>query len=211
MPTRPAKNTKTVSKPFNLILLGDPAAGKATQSELLVKKYHMYDFDMGKELMELRTKNKDIDERLKHNTDKGQLTPTQIVRNIHHSTIGYINPSQGILFDGHPKMLGEAKLASRLLKKHSRTAPLVIYITIPLSVTVKRMHDRKGYFAGKFGKRADDSDSALKNRVRYYRTNIAQVVEYFKSQYTFKKISGLGTPLEVHRRIVKIIESNTDK
>ena len=41
---------KTKRKPFNLILLGDPAAGKATQVALIVKRYGMFDFDMGHEL-----------------------------------------------------------------------------------------------------------------------------------------------------------------
>ncbi len=40
--------------PFNLILLGDPGAGKATQAAYFAKKYNMFDFDMGKELTLLR-------------------------------------------------------------------------------------------------------------------------------------------------------------
>ena len=35
--------------PLNIILLGDPAAGKATQSKLLMQKFPLYDLDMGKE------------------------------------------------------------------------------------------------------------------------------------------------------------------
>ena len=39
-----------VQKPFNLILLGDPASGKGTQAVRLVKKYRFYDLDMGHEV-----------------------------------------------------------------------------------------------------------------------------------------------------------------
>ncbi len=206
MATR-SKKDSSAHAPINIILLGDPAAGKATQSALLIKKYQLYDFDMGKELNVRRAKDKKLDAILKGNTDKGNLTPTQIVRGIHLEMIKKIPASKGILYDGHPKMLGEAKLVSKLLKEYKRTEPVVLYISIPLSETVKRMNDRTGYFTGKFGKRADDSDAALKNRVRYYRKNISQVVAFFSSKFKYKKINGLGTVREVEKRINKVMES----
>lgn len=189
------------TRPINIILLGDPAAGKATQAEFLTKKYGLYDFDMGKELNLLRSTNPEIDEILKRNTDKGNLTPTQIVRGILKDKIAQINPEVGILFDGHPKMLGEAKLVAKLLKQASRSATIVIYLSVPSQVTIERIHSREGYFSGKFGKRADDSVAALKNRVKYYRKNVSQVIDFFKSQYPYKKISGLGSRQEVFKHI----------
>ncbi len=197
--------------PINIILLGDPAAGKATQAVYLAKRFKLYDFDMGQELTRLRTTNEGLSSLLKQNYDKGKLTPTKLVREILASTIKKISPIQGILFDGHPKMLGEAKLASRLIKEQKRSAPIVIYLSIPLEETVKRMHNRKGYFDGKFGKRADDSDTALKNRVKYYRVNIAQVVEFFSSRYEYHKISGLGTPAQVRQRFKLLLDKFTQE
>jgi len=196
-------------KPINIILLGDPAAGKATQAAFLVKKFKVYDFDMGKELSKRRSKNSALHSKLKENTDKGKLTPTAIVREILKETISKVPPARGILFDGHPKMLGEAKLVSRLLESQHRTKPLVIYLSVPLEETVKRMRDRQGYFKGKFGKRADDTDKALRNRVKYYRHNIAQVVDLFKSKYEFIKISGLGSVSEINAKILDTVSSYT--
>jgi adenylate kinase len=198
---------KVTDKPLNIILLGDPAAGKATQAAVLVRKFKVYDFDMGKELSKRRNKNSELNLKLQQNTDKGKLTPTAIVREILRQTVISVPQSRGILFDGHPKMLGEAKLVSRLLESQHRSKPVVIYLSIPLEETVKRMRDRKGYFKGKFGKRADDTDKALRNRVKYYRHNIAQVVEFFGSKYKFEKINGLGTVKEVQERIDKALEN----
>src|SRR5688572_4517963 len=137
-----------MNKPLNIILLGDPAAGKATQGALLAKKFKLYDFDMGKELARLRAKDKKINTLLKDYNDKGKLTPTSIARKILRDTIASVSDQQGILFDGHPKMLGEAKIAARLLKQKHRTDPLVIYISIPLDETVRRIQARTGYFKG---------------------------------------------------------------
>ena len=102
-------------KPFNLILLGDPAAGKATQVALIVKRYQMFDFDMGRELRRpMVRKTFDYD----RSTAKGKLTPTKVVRAIFRAKRSRrADPSKGILFDGVPKMVGEARLLARQLKK----------------------------------------------------------------------------------------------
>lgn len=192
---------KTLLTPLNIILLGDPAAGKATQAGFIVKKYKLYDFDMGQELNRLRNTNLKVDRILKAHTDKGNLTPTHIVREILQKTILKIPLHTGILFDGHPKMLGEAQLVSRLLAQVGRAKPLVLYLSIPMSETIARIQSRKGYFSGKYGKRADDSVNALQNRVKYYRKNVAQVISFFKSQYIYKKISGLGDEQLVWQKI----------
>lgn len=199
----PSKLVKKES--VNIILLGDPAAGKATQAKFLVKKYSLFDFDMGNELNLLRQKDKKVDEALKAKTDVGHLSPTQIVRDILRQKIASTPPEQGILFDGHPKMLGEAQLVSNLLKEQGRSNPIVIYLSIPKDETVKRMTARAGYDQGKFGKRADDSIAALKNRVAYYRKNVSQVIDFFSKKYIYKKISGLGNKTEVRDRINEVL------
>lgn len=194
------------SKPLNIIFLGDPAAGKATQSALLVKKYKLYDLDMGKELRGI--KNRRL--RTKYNFDqtinKGKLAATALVREILEDRIKKVPKQKGILFDGTPKMLGEARLVKSTLESIGRSQPLVIYLQIPLSESIKRVSSRKEYFYGKFNTRADDNVKALKNRVSYYRKNIANVVKFFKKNYQYKLISGQGTVSQVHERILKAVD-----
>lgn len=201
------KSTPAIG-PVQVILLGDPAAGKATQAAHLVTRFSLFDFDMGKELSRQRAENRELDALLERYNDKGKLTPTAIVRRILRNTVSAVPASQGILFDGHPKMLGEAKIVAKLLKAAGRQDPLVIYLSVPIEETVRRMKIRTGYFDGKFGKRADDTEQALKNRVRYYRTNIAQVIEFFRSRYSYHKISGIGSEREVTERIDTIMNKH---
>jgi adenylate kinase len=194
--------------PLNIILLGDPAAGKATQAAFLVKRYPLFDFDMGKELRILKAKDKKVRELLTKSYDQGKTTQTNLVRDILNKKISRTKKTTGILFDGHPKMIGEAKLVYSLLKKKKRTNCIFIYLNVPMAETVKRMENRVEYFKGKFSKRTDDNEKALKNRVKYYRTQITQVTNFFESKFPCKKISGLGTPQEVHQRILKFIKSS---
>ncbi len=192
--------------PLTIILLGEPAAGKATQAALVLKKYHLYDLDMGKELRKLQTAHSPLAQALHKTIDQGKLAPTHIVRQLLHDRIVAIPKQKGILFDGTPKMLGEAKLVAGWLKQQKRDKPLVLYLTIPLSESVKRASNRKVYTRGKWSKRPDDSITAIKNRVRYYRTSIAAVVQFFKLRFSYRKISGVGTIAEVHGRIIEAIK-----
>ncbi|HVY67444.1 MAG TPA: nucleoside monophosphate kinase [Patescibacteria group bacterium] len=190
--------------PLNIILLGDPAAGKATHGQYLAQKYAMYDLDMGRELRHLESdpvlrRRYRLDQTL----NQGKLTPTALVRQLLHDKIHDTPKSQGILFNGTPKMLGEARLVAKWLKAERRDRILFIYLSIPLKETIRRMTSRKGYFRGKFSKRPDDNDRALKNRIRYYQTNIKQVVAYFKRLYPYKKISSLGTIVQARRVLLE--------
>lgn len=197
----------TPSLPINLILLGDPAAGKATHAKHLCRIFNMYDLDMGKELRKVKSGQERKKLGLDKTYDKGKLSPTQIVRKILHDKIHSTPKSKGILFDGTPKMLGEAKLVAKWLKAEKRSNPMVIYLTIPMEETVRRMTERKQDFRGKFGKRSDDNAQALKERVKYYRTNITEVVKFFRKIYKFKKISSDAPVPQVQKILVGLLNN----
>lgn len=195
-------------KSFNLILLGDPASGKGTQAARLARKYRLYDFDMGREVRKPATR-KLYDYR--KTTAIGKLTPTAVVRNIYRRVIHRIPRGHGILFNGHPKMIGEARLVAKLLKDNRRTDPLVLYLSIPMKEIVRRANARKIYVNGKLMKRDDDSERALRNRRKYYKDQVSRALTFFKKQYGVKNISGLGTEEQVWKRIDVAVRSHAGR
>jgi adenylate kinase len=192
-------------KPFNIILLGDPASGKGTQAARLAKEYGLYDLDMGKQLRKPSVR-KQFD--YQKTTAIGKLTPTVIVRNIFTEIISNVPAKKGILFNGTPKMINEAKLVTRLLKSSKRADPIVIYLTLPEKETIRRIEERVEYIQGKLIKRDDDTLRALKNRRKYYKEQISQVVIFFKKHYTLKTVSGMGTEEAVAQRIASVIKKS---
>ena len=197
------------TNPLNIILLGDPASGKATHGAFVAKKYKMYDLDMGRELRSI-SKNPKLAKkyRLDKTLNKGKLTPTKIVRQLLHDQIHKVPKQQGLLLNGTPKMIGEAKLVTKWLRQEKRTNVLFIYLSIPKEEIILRMTGRKEYFKGKFSKRPDDNDKALKNRIAYYKKNIAEVVSYFKQHYPFIKISTVGSIAEAKLRILTSLKKD---
>ena len=192
--------------PLNIILLGDPAAGKATHGAFLAKKYKLYDLDMGRELRKLEH-NPVLRKKYKlgKTLDSGKLTPTELVRKLLFDKIQATSSKKGILFNGTPKMVGEARLVSQWLKAEKRANVIFVYLSIPHSEIVKRMTARKEYFKGKFSKRPDDNNKALKNRLAYYKKNITEVMKFFKKQYPYYNISTMGTIPEARKRILKTL------
>ena len=185
-----------VKKPFNLILLGDPASGKGTQAARLAKKYHLYNLDMGHEVRKPAALARYDYTRT---TAIGHLTPTAVVRSIFKRVIAAVPAQRGILFNGTPKMINEAKLVTRELARAKRSDPLVIYLGIPVNEIYKRTEKRR---------RDDDSARALRNRQKYYKEQISRVVAFFGERYTVKKISGMGTEAVVTKKIEAAIKKH---
>lgn len=189
--------------PFNIILLGDPAAGKGTQADRLIKKYGFYDLDMGREVMKPENKKR---YDYAHTTAIGKLTPTIVVRDIFKKAIATTPLHQGILFNGTPKMINEAKSVAKWLKQYKRTDPLVIYLSVPMSETLRRAIKRHEIVKGKKIRRDDDNVKAIQNRHRYYKGQVSKVVIFFKTKYAFKRVSGMGTEAQVWKKISAIVE-----
>ncbi len=188
--------------PLNIILLGDPASGKATQSKRLIAQYRLRDLDMGREVRKPSVRARFDYART---TGAGHLTPTGVVREIFKKVIFETPARRGILFNGNPKMIGEAKLVASWLRQAKRADPFVIYLSIPAAEVMRRAAKRRIYLSGKLVKRDDDSMEALRNRKRYYEKQISQVVKFFKGRYAFVRVSGVGSEDEVAQRIASAL------
>lgn len=183
---------------FNLILLGDPSAGKATQARRILKKYPcLQEFDFGSWLRSLASARARAAFKFHETSGRGKLTPTHLARAKFKEVIFHTPKTRGVFFNGNPKMLGEAKLIYAWFREAGRTDPLAVYLSIPKKEMLKRVGIR-----ARVEKRTDDELAHLKNRMRYYAKDIPAVVAFLKSRYRFKKISGMGTRAQVYARLV---------
>ncbi len=128
-------------KQLNIVLLGPPGSGKGVQSELLEKHFKMKRILMGEILrMEARKKTK-IARKIKQAMNQGRLVDSKLVMQIAKKHIR--KAKQGILFDGFPRDLYEAKKLDKMLNINK-----VFFMTIPQKIIIRRLAAGMNAIAG---------------------------------------------------------------
>ncbi len=216
---------KTQKKVNDLIILGPSGSGKGTQAELLARRFGLKVLDGGEYLRKLMTGKSKNAERTAKTMNKGVLVPTDIIRDWMEKQI-FAKHGKGIIFSGQPRMIGEAKLAMKWFKESGRGLPVVIFLKVSMKEVLKRLDKRYicakckkvytlnalsaahcNFCGGEIVKRADDAPKMIKNRLAYFKTQVAQTLEFFKNKGILITINGEQGVEEVQKEIVeKILE-----
>ncbi|MBU4339232.1 nucleoside monophosphate kinase [Patescibacteria group bacterium] len=212
------------SKINNLIILGPSGSGKGTQAELLARKFNLKMLDGGEYLRKILSSKSKESKRVAEKMNKGNLAPTDIIRDWMKMQIFSRPISRVLIFSGQPRMLGEAKLALKWFQESGRGIPLVIFLKVSNREVLKRLEKRyicakckKVYTldappkkfckicGGKIIKRADDTPKLIKNRLAYFKIQVAQTLKFFKKKGILIEVNGEQSVVETHKEIVRKI------
>lgn len=218
-----------ISKANNFIVLGPSGSGKGTQAELLARKFSLKMADGGEYLRRLMASKSGESKRLAEKMNKGNLAPTDIIREWMERQIFGKPASRGLIFSGQPRMIGEAKLALKWFQESGRGMPAVIFLKVSASEVLKRLKKRyicakcrKAYTldapplkpcslcGGKIVKRADDTPKLIKNRLAYFKKQVAQTLKFFKSKKILIEVNGEQGAEDVHREILEKVKKFTN-
>ena len=96
---------------MNVIFLGAPSCGKGTQAKVISKKYKVRHISTGDLLREKVENPRDpMGLKLKEIMNKGALVDDEIIIKLIDDKINELSSDEGILFDGFPRTLEQAKL-----------------------------------------------------------------------------------------------------
>lgn len=209
----------------NLIILGPSGSGKGTQAEILARRFGLKVLDGGEYLRKLMASKGKESRRLAKKMNKGNLAPTDIIRDWMEKQIFSKPVSRGLIFSGQPRMIGEAKLTFKWFKESGRTLPLVIFLKVSIREVLKRLEKRyicskckKVYTlialpdkpckacGGEIIKRTDDVPKMIRNRLAYFKTQVAQTLKFFKSKGILIEVNGEQSVEETHKEIIRKIE-----
>ena len=217
-------------KPLNFVLIGRSGSGKGTQAELLKERFpnlvHIITGDLFRKLGSMDT---DTSHTIKKILEAGGLPLDDIATTLWMHEIAFnVKKDQGILADGFPRRLAEAKNLDRFLKFLDRKNN-TFYLLIDISrqeafdrLTKRRICNKCGKlipWVGKFRKlkvcdrcggelitRLDDNIKAIKNRLDYFDKNVLPVVKYYEKQKKLIKINGEQSIEDVFKDILKILK-----
>ena len=190
---------------MNIIFLGAPSCGKGTQAKIISKKFKVIHISTGELLREKIENPRDpLGLKIKEVVNKGYLVDDQLIMELIDNKIHELSDDEGILFDGFPRTLEQAKQLDQLFQKYGREIDYVIKFNLDDRVALERISGRrtcpecgKSYHikfnpskvedtcdvcGSKLITRKDDDLESAKIRLTNYYTLTYPLVDYYKEQ-----------------------------
>lgn len=211
---------------MNVIFIAAPAAGKGTQAEMLEKEYNMYHLSTGDLLREISSTDTALGKVVKEIIDNGKLIDDELMLKLLKEKVSTIH-KDGIIFDGFPRTLRQAKMLNELMNELNQKIDKVIYLEVDKEVALKRATGRitcgscgniyNIYFdnikdnkcnncGNELTRRMDDTEEKFNTRFDNYIANTKPVIDYYKGLNNLYTVSSMGDKLDIFNNIKSIIE-----
>ena len=188
---------------INLVLFGPPGAGKGTQSEKIIEKYHLTHISTGDLFRKNIKEGTALGQSAQKYMDEGNLVPDEIVIGMVDQEINDTEDTNGFLFDGFPRTVAQAEALDNLLYFNDNPIDTMIALNVDEEELKKRLLNR-GLTSG----RPDDQDEEkIANRIAVYHRETAPVADYYNRQMKFNQVVGVGSIDEIFADISKIIDA----
>lgn len=187
-------------KPFNFIFIGRSGCGKGTQAKLILEHFsNLIYISTGDLMRDLAKQDTDVGWRIKNILAKGGLPFDDIATSLWMRDIAYkVKKNEGIVADGFPRRLNEAKNLDHFLDWLGRKDfTKILLINVSREEAFKRLKKRA---------REDDSDQEINNRLDFYENRVVTAINYYKEQDRLIYINGEQTVEEVFKEILEKIK-----
>ena len=187
---------------MNIVIFGPPGAGKGTQSNLIEKKFKLYQISTGELLRKEIKNNTDLGKKISSIINLGDLVSDEIVSNLIEKYISDSKYRGKIIFDGYPRNLNQAKNLEKLLNQYTQSIDVVLKLNVSLETIKNRILQRKT-----LERRADDNEEIAVKRYLTYEKNIKPVIDFYKESKKLKLINGEASIKEISDEISGLIDS----
>lgn len=190
------KNFDNMGK-ITFIMLGRSGCGKGTQVRFIMRHFRkkLVHIETGKVLRKLLKRKNETSIRARRILKAGKLVPSWLAAFAWLTELferDHINTS--IIFDGTPRTLWEAILLDEVMRWHGRVLPVCLYFDVREEEAVRRLLHRG---------RADDTVSAIKNRMKFFKKDVLPVIRYYQSQERMVRIDANPAPDVIAGMIMK--------
>ena len=211
---------------MNVILIGPPLCGKGTQAKLLKEKFNLIHLSTGEMLREISSQNTKLAKEIKSLIDNGHFVSDELIIEVVKNKLDEINSQHdnnsqyGLLFDGFPRTVVQAKALENMLNIDH-----IIEIVVSKAEIARRVVDRascskcgKAYIlsniktdtceicGGKITQRKDDTREIAEARYDEYMFKTYPIIEYFKNHNGYHKIDGEKSTEVVFDQICKVLK-----
>ena len=213
----------------NIMFIAPPAAGKGTQAELVVEKYHIPHISTGDILREISKEDSEIGKYVYETLTNGELVKDEITYKLIEDRLSKDDCKNGFIIDGFPRNLDQAKEYDKILSNLGYDVGNVIYIDIDKDTLEKRITGRRicegcntiyninneksapkvesvcDNCGGRLYQRSDDNLEAFQTRYNMYIEKTEPIINYYKEKNVLKEVDGNDTVENIFARIDEII------
>ncbi len=181
-----------------ICLYGLAACGKTTQAEKLSKELGFWQFGMGDRLRAEIQSGSELGQKVKTYVDQGILITDELMAEV-IKNVGDKAKAQGIIFDGFPRMISQAKMLDQVMQEMDIELAGFFYLKISTELAVQRITAR-----AEIENRPDDKDPAVvKNRLDVFAQESVPLLEYYRQKNKLVELDGNKSIEEVFAEIKK--------
>ena len=188
---------------FNIVIFGGPGSGKGTQSDKLISHYNLFHISTGDVLRDHIRRGTDLGNTANSYISKGKLIPDDLMVSILEQVL--IDNAQavadGVIFDGFPRTIPQAKALNEMLQKRGNKVSIVIGLEVPDEELTERLLKR-GLESG----RSDDNRETIAKRLEVYHSQTAPLKAFYQNQGIYAAIKGIGTIDSIFQSIQEAID-----
>jgi adenylate kinase len=187
---------------LNLVLFGPPGAGKGTQSEKIIEKYHLTHLSTGDLFRKHLGEGTELGNLARKYMDEGRLVPDEVVIGMVGDKIASTTDANGFIFDGFPRTVAQAEALDRLMASHGLEISGMIALEVEEEILKSRIRER-----GKTSGRSDDQDEQkIETRIKVYLDETLPVAGYYDKQGKLAKINGVGEIGTIFNDICEVMD-----
>jgi adenylate kinase len=183
---------------LQLIIMGPPGAGKGTQAKRISEKYTIAHISTGAILRAEVTTGSELGNQVKAVMARGDLVSDEIVLELVRARLDEPDCKRGFILDGFPRTISQAEGLEIVLEERGTPGVSVINLVVPEDELMRRMLLRK---------RADDTESTIRNRIAVYHEQTAPLIEYYEGENVLVRVNGNQSIEKVFEEIDDILST----
>lgn len=196
------------------MFLGPPGAGKGTQARDLAHRWGLVHIATGDMLREAAAAGTPLGRQARGYMDRGALVPDTVVVRLVAERLGQPDARGGFILDGFPRTIAQAEALDALLEDTGRPLTRVVFLEVSEPELLRRLTGRRvcgrcqaAYHlvsapprrdglcdacGGELFQREDDSDAAVRHRLRVYAEQTAPLLAYYRQRGLLVTVAGQG-------------------
>lgn len=186
-----------------IIMLGAPASGKGSVSEILSKELNIPAISSGDIFRKHISEGTEIGKKMNEYMTKGELVPDSIVLEMLEDRLNQEDAKKGVILDGFIRTIPQAEAFDKMLETRNEKIDVVVNLETPTEEILERVTNRRickkckavyntvlnpskeegvcDNCGGELYQRDDDTLEKAKNRLDVYYRETSPLTEYYKN------------------------------